>query len=127
MAEAVRLYDPTLTLLGLAGSHLLSAAEANGLVGVPEAFADRAYTATGRLVARSEPGAVLDDADGIAARCVRLVTEGTVQSLDGTTVPVSARSICVHGDTAGAVAIAEAARRALERAGVTIRPFIGTA
>ena len=127
VAEAVRLYDPMLALLGLAGSHLLSAAGANGLVGVPEAFADRAYTAAGRLVPRSEPGAVLHDADDIAARCVRLVTDGTVQSVDGATVPVSARSICVHGDTPGAVAIAGSVRGALERAGVAIRPFIGTA
>ena len=124
VAEAVRLYDPALPLLGLAGSQLLEQASAHGLTTVPEAFADRAYTPDGLLVPRGTTGAVLDDPDAIAARCVRLATAGTVAAVDGSTVAVTARSVCVHGDTAGAVAIARAVRAGLERAGVELRPFV---
>ena len=88
-----------------------------------EAFADRAYTAAGLLVSRREPGAVLHDPQEIAARCVRLVTEGVIVAVDGSAVSVPAASICVHGDTAGAVEIAQAVRRALDAAGVEVRPF----
>jgi UPF0271 protein len=123
VAEAIALFDPTLPLVGLAGSELLAAAGGAGLPGVAEAFADRAYTAQGLLVSRREEGAVLHDPAVIAARCVRLVTEGTVEAIDGSSVPVAAQSICVHGDTEGAVAIAVAVREALEGAGVEIAPF----
>ncbi len=124
VADAVRLYDASLPLLGLAGSELLVQAEAAGLTGIPEAFADRAYTPGGALVSRREPGAVLADPTEIAARCVQIATEGTVRAVDGSTVAVDARSICVHGDTAGAVAIAEAVRAALQSAGLTLQPFV---
>ena len=127
VAEAVRLYDASLPLLGLAGSELLAQAEGAGLTGVAEAFADRAYTRDGLLVSRREAGAVLHDAEEIAARCVQLATQGTVRAVDGSTVSVEASSICVHGDTAGAVAIAEAVRRALQDAGLTLLPFSGSA
>ena len=127
VAEAVRLYDPGLPLLGLAGSQLLVAGVGAGLTAVSEAFADRSYTADGLLVRRGATGAVLDDPDAIAARCVRLATAGTVDAVDGTTVAVTARSVCVHGDTAGAVAIARAVRAGLERAGVELRPFVDRA
>ena len=88
-----------------------------------EAFADSAYTPHGQLVDRREPGAVLHDPDLIAARMLRLVTLGTVEAVDGTTLSVTADSICVHGDTPGAVASARAVRAALTGAGVTIQPF----
>ncbi|MGB9376780.1 MAG: 5-oxoprolinase subunit PxpA, partial [Mycobacteriales bacterium] len=123
VAEAVRRYDPALPLVGLAGSQLVRQAEDAGLIAVSEAFADRAYTPAGELVSRRQPGAVLDDAEVIAARCVRMVQEGTVAALDGSMVQVTARSICVHGDTPGAVAIAERVRRALTDAGVSLQPF----
>ncbi len=123
VAEAIALYDRCLPLLGLAGSELLAAATRAGLPGVAEAFADRAYTPEGLLVSRRAEGAVLRDPAAIAARCVRIVTEGTVEAIDGTVVGVAAQSICVHGDTPGAVAIAEAVRRALVDAGIAIRPF----
>lgn len=123
VAEAVALYDTRLPLLGLAGSELLRAGEARGLTAVAEAFADRAYTAEGLLVPRREEGAVLHDPAAIASRCVRLVTEGVVEAIDGAAVAAAAQSICVHGDTPGAVAIATAVRRALDDAGVAIRPF----
>ena len=126
VVAAVVTYDRTLPLMGLAGSELLTVAAAAGLRTVAEAFADRAYTPQGLLVARSEPGAVLHDADAIAARVVRFVTEGVVEAVDGSDVALAAESVCVHGDTDGAVAIARAVRAALDGAGVAVRPFIPT-
>jgi len=123
VVEAVRLYDPSLPVLGLPGSELLRQAQAAGLVAVPEAFADRAYTPDGLLVSRRLPGAVLHDPALIAARCQRLAVEGTLDAVDGTPVAVAARSICVHGDTPGAVAIAKQVRHGLLDAGVELRAF----
>lgn len=125
VVEAVRRYDPGLPVLGLAGSELVRQAARAELTAVPEAFADRAYTPDGRLVSRRLPGAVLHDPAEVAARCVRLATRGTVAAADGTAIEVDARSICVHGDTPGAVAIATGVRRALRDAGVAVRPFVG--
>jgi 5-oxoprolinase (ATP-hydrolysing) subunit A len=124
VAEAVRRYDPTLPVLGLPGSVWLEAAEAAGLTPVPEAFADRAYTPHGTLVSRREPGAVLEDADHVAERSVRMATRQEVVAADGTVVAVSAGSLCVHGDSVGAVAMATAVRRGLQEAGVRIEPFV---
>jgi 5-oxoprolinase (ATP-hydrolysing) subunit A len=123
VVEAVALHDPALPLLGLPGSAVLRLAAEAGLVAVPEAFADRGYTGTGTLVPRSAPGALLHDPAEVAARVVRLVTTGTVRSVDGVEVPVAARSVCVHGDSPGAVAMAVAVRAALLEAGVEIRAF----
>jgi UPF0271 protein len=123
VVEAVRRYDDTLPVLGLPGSVWLALAEEAGLATVAEAFADRAYTPEGTLVSRRQAGAVLEDADGIAARCVRLVTSGEVEAIDGSVVRVDAQSLCVHGDTPGAVAVARAVRSALEDAGVAVAPF----
>jgi UPF0271 protein len=123
VVEAVALYDSTLPVLGLAGSVLLARAEARGLVAVPEAFADRAYTSEGLLVSRREPGAVLHDVEEVAARCVQLATQGVVAGVDGSTVEVRASSICVHGDTPGAVEMARAVKQALHDAGVELRRF----
>jgi UPF0271 protein len=125
VVDAARWYDPTMPVLGLPGSAFLRLAADAGLTTVAEAFADRAYTVDGHLVPRRVAGAVLHDADVIADRCVRMVTTGTVDALDGTPVTVRARSICVHGDTPGAVAIARRVRAALLRAGVTVRRFTG--
>lgn len=123
VAEAVAAVDPDLAVLGLPGSLLLAAAERRGLRTVREAFADRAYTPDGTLVPRKEPGAVLSDPDVVAARVVRLVTEGVVTAVDGTDVEVAAESVCVHGDSPGAVAMATAVRAALDDAGVTVTAF----
>jgi UPF0271 protein len=122
VVDGVTRYSPDLPILGLPGSELLAAAGASG---VPEAFADRAYTPQGRLVSRREPGAVLHDVAAIVSRCVRMVTEGVVRATDGSDVEVAARSICVHGDTPGAVEIAREVRAALLDAGVTLRAFTG--
>ncbi|WP_369068823.1 LamB/YcsF family protein [Kineococcus terrestris] len=123
VVEAVRLWDPALPVLGLPGSRFLALAGEAGLTTRTEAFADRAYTPAGTLVSRREPGAVLHDADEIARRCVRMATAGEVEAVDGGVVAVHAASICVHGDTPGAVAIARRVREELTAAGVRIAPF----
>ncbi len=124
---AISRYDPTLPVVGLAGSRYLDLVRGAGLAVVAEAFADRAYTPGGALVSRREPGAVLHDAEQVAERMVRLVRTGTVEAVDGSTVAVAAQSICVHGDSPGAVDMARAVRTALEGAGVTLRAFNATA
>ena len=121
---ALRAVDAGLVLVGLAGSPLLARARAAGLRVVAEAFADRAYQADGALVSRREPGAVLHDADDVAARMLRLATEGVVTAIDGSTVHLRADSICVHGDSPGAVEMARRVRAALEGAGVEVTSFV---
>jgi 5-oxoprolinase (ATP-hydrolysing) subunit A len=123
VVAALVAYDPTLPLLGLPGSELLRHAEQAGLRTVTEAFADRGYTAQATLVPRSQPNALLHDAAEVAQRMVHMLVAGRLQSVDGTEVAVSARSICVHGDSPGAVAMAVAVRKAMAEAGVEIRPF----
>jgi 5-oxoprolinase (ATP-hydrolysing) subunit A len=125
VVEAVSRYDASLPVLGLPRSQWLRQAAAAGLTVVAEAFADRAYTPEGHLVSRRLPGAVLHDPDVIAARCVELARTGTVQAVDGSVVEVPARSLCIHGDTPGAVEIARRVRAALLDAGVVLRPFAG--
>ncbi|WP_188825351.1 LamB/YcsF family protein [Brucella endophytica] len=121
---AIRAVDDSLVLMALAGSPLIEQARAAGLAVVAEAFADRAYTADGQLVSRREKGAVLHDPDEIAERMVRLVREGVLPSMDGSLTKVDAQSICVHGDSPGAVAIARRVRERLEEAGLGIRFFV---
>jgi UPF0271 protein len=123
VVEAVRLYDESLPVLGLPGSVFLSLAGKAGLRTVSEAFADRGYTPEGTLVPRSQPGALLDDPGQVAERMIRMVTTGQIQASDGTDVMVKADSICVHGDSPGALGMAVALRQALVGAGVDIRAF----
>ena len=123
VVQALADYDPTLPVLGLPGSAWLGLAEEAGLSVVPEAFADRAYTPQGTLVPRRSPGAVLDDAGEIARRCVAIATGEPITDIDGGRLTVTAGSVCVHGDTAGAVDIARSVRDALVSAGVTVGPF----
>ena len=123
VAEAAHEYDPSLTVLGEPGSPLLAVADALGMEHAAEAFADRAYLPDGRLVPRNEPGAVLTDLGSVAARAVAIATERRVSSIDGSFVDLDVRSICIHGDTPGAIGLARAARAALEAAGVGIHPF----
>lgn len=114
-----------LPIMGMPGSAIERAAREAGLRFITEAFVDRAYRADGSLVPRSEPGAVLHDATLVAARAVRFAVAGEVETVDGTTLRVDAESLCLHGDTAGAVELADAVRRALARAGVEVRPAVG--
>jgi UPF0271 protein len=118
VVDAVLAYDRRLPVLGLPGSELLRAAEAAGMRPVAEGFADRGYTAEGTLVPRRQPGAVLEDPDVVADRAVRMATDGVVVAVDGTRLLMPVESVCVHGDTPGAVALARAVRTALEAAGV---------
>lgn len=123
VVTAVVEYDRTLPVLGLPGSALLRQAEAAGLTTVREFFVDRGYTGQGTLVRRSEPGALLHDPDEVTRRVLRLVREGVVKAVDGTDVAVEAESLCVHGDSPGAVAMARAVQEGLAEAGVELRPF----
>jgi UPF0271 protein len=123
VVAAVLDHDSGMAVLGLPGSALLSIATSAGLRAVPEAFADRRYTAEGGLLARSRSGSVLTDPDEVAEQVRRLALGQGVVAADGTVVPVAAESICVHGDTPGAVRIAQVVRQAIESAGLSIRPF----
>ena len=123
VVRAVRLYDPALPVLTLPGSALDHAAQAAGTPVVAEGFADRAYTAEGHLVPRSEPGAVVSDEAEVVARAVRMVTEGRVAEDGGGDVELRVASLCVHGDTPGAASLARAVREGLEAAGVRLQPF----
>jgi UPF0271 protein len=123
VVEAIRRYDPDLPLLTLPGSAAMAAAAGAGVPAVAEGFTDRAYTGEGRLVSRREPGAVLHDPGRVAARALRMATEGRVETVDGGEVAVAVRSLCVHGDTPGAVELARAVRAALEEAGVALEAF----
>jgi 5-oxoprolinase (ATP-hydrolysing) subunit A len=123
IARAIARFSSELPFLGLASSEpMASAAADNGLRFVPEAFADRRYLADGTLQSRSEAGSVLTDPRAAAAQAVEIVN-GSVTAVDGTSVPIDAESICCHGDTPGAVAIAAAVRQALTEAGVTLAAF----
>ncbi len=124
VVRAVLDYDPTLPVLGLPGSAWLRLAGEAGLTTVTEAFADRAYTPEGTLVSRRLPGAVLHDPDEIARRCVAIATGEKITDVEGSPLSLAADSICVHGDTAGAVEIARRVRQELATAGVGVAPFI---
>ncbi|MEO9326819.1 LamB/YcsF family protein [Gordonia aurantiaca] len=119
---AVRDVNPDLAVMGLPNSEVLARAERAGLPFIVEAFADRAYTSEGILVPRNQPGAVLHDSDEIARRVVDLATSGKLKAVDGSVIDVAADSICLHGDTPGAVGHAHAVREALARAGVALKP-----
>lgn len=123
VAEAAHEYDPSMAILGAPGSPLLAVTDALGMEPVAEAFADRAYRSDGTLVPRTEPGAVVTDRQAVADRAVALATERRVVAVDGTVVEVHARSICVHGDTPGAVELARAVRAGLEVASVDVQAF----
>ncbi len=125
VVAAVRAIDPNLVLLGIAGGVVLEIAERAGLTVAAEAFADRAYAPDGQLLSRTEAGALLHDPAVVADRMLRLAEEGVIRAVDGSDVRVTAQSICVHGDTAGAVEMAANTKRMLQAAGVTIAPFAG--
>ena len=123
VVDAVKAFGGDLPLLLLPGSVALRTAEKAGLRAVPEAFADRGYTPEGTLVSRRDPGAVLHDATQVTERMVRLAEDGTLTAVEGSTVRIQAESICVHGDTPGAAAMAAEVRAGLDRAGITVRSF----
>jgi len=123
VVAAIQAYDPGLPILGLPGSQLLVQAKEAGHPVFVEAFVDRAYRADGTLVPRSQAGAVLHDVDSIVERAVRLAVKGEVVAVDGTVVQVRPDSLCIHGDTPGAVEMAAGVRAGLEAAGVELESF----
>ena len=120
---AIRAIDPSLVLMALAGSQLVEQARSAGLTVVAEAFADRAYTPQGQLVSRREKGSVLHDPELVAQRMLCMVRDGVIEAIDGTITKIDAQSICVHGDSPGAVAIAQRLRALLEQSGLAVQPF----
>lgn len=120
---AIKAIDPSLVLMALAGAPIVAQARQAGLTVVCEAFADRAYNADGSLVSRRLPGSVIHDPAAVAARMLRMVTEGRVTAIDGTDITLEAQSICIHGDTPAAVAIARTLRETLEAHGVKLTSF----
>jgi UPF0271 protein len=123
IASAVRGAGGDIILMGLAGSEFGPAAASEGVRFASEAFADRAYMKDGSLMPRSREGSVIHDAGLASRRAVQMATRGTVTADDGTEVQLRPDSICLHGDTAEAVSMASAVRRALESAGVEIKPL----
>jgi len=122
IVDGIRAFG-ALPVLGLPGSELLAAAERAGLEPVGEAFADRGYTPEGTLVPRTQPGALLGSTAEVVERAVRLATAGEIVAVDGTVLKIGARSLCLHGDTPGAVGMARAVRAELGARDVTVRPF----
>jgi len=123
VVDAVVAVGGDLPVVGLPGAVVLDVARDRGLRAVREAFADRGYRADGTLVPRTEPGALVVDADAVVARVLDMV-RGHVVAVDGTVVPLDAESVCVHSDTPGATVLAAAVREALDRAGVVVEPFV---
>jgi UPF0271 protein len=123
IADTIAAFDGELVILGAPGGALEQATDAAGLRFAREAFVDRAYLPDGSLVPRGEAGAVVHDADAAAERAVELALTGGIAADDGARVDLAPDSLCLHGDTPGAVQIAIAVRRALEAAGVEVRAF----
>ncbi|GDY30619.1 LamB/YcsF family protein [Gandjariella thermophila] len=122
VVDGVRAFGD-LPVLGLPGSVFLTLAEKAGLVAVREAFADRGYAPDGTLLPRGTEGALLTDTAAVVGRAVQLAERGELVAADGTVIPMPADSLCLHGDTPGAVAHARAVRATLESAGVPLAPF----
>jgi UPF0271 protein len=120
IARAAASIDISLVLFGLPGSQLLLEGRRAGLPVAAEVFADRAYLADGTLVPRSRAGSVMHDPTEVVRRAVRMARDRSVTSVDGTVVPLEVDTICVHGDTPGAAALAAAIRGALEADGVRV-------
>jgi UPF0271 protein len=123
IAAAIKAVDRNLVFVVLASSKLASAGEAAGLTLAHEVFADRAYEDDATLVSRKKPGAVLHDPKVIAERVLRMVQDGSVVTVTGREIKLRADTVCIHGDTDGAVEIARQLRQRLQQAGVTVAPF----
>ncbi len=123
IAEGVRRFDPTLILLGAAGSKLLDAGREAGLPVAAEAFADRRYRPDGTLVPRGRSDALLTNPEDAAAQAVSIARDGVAVAADGSLLPVRADSICLHGDTPGAAAIARRVAEGLSAAGIRVAPL----
>jgi UPF0271 protein len=125
IVEAVAGVDRGLVFVAIAGTELQRAGERHNLSVAHEIFADRAYLDNGLLMPRSRPGSVIHDAEETSRRVVAMAQAGAIITESGKRIPVRIDTVCVHGDTPGAVAIAASVRSALEAAGYTLRPFAG--
>lgn len=123
VAELARLW-PDLILFALAGSPFARAASARGLRVAEEVFADRTYRGDGSLTPRSEPNALITDENAAVAQVLQMVRDGVVTATDGTRVPITAETICLHGDLPHAVAFAQRLRKELAGAGIAVKPFV---
>ena len=123
IASAIKAVDPNLAFVVLANSRLVAAGEAFGLPMVHEVFADRAYEDDGSLVSRRKPGAVLHGASAIAKRVIKMIQTGEVISITGKAIKMRMDTVCIHGDTPGAVDIARGLRNALKNNGIAVAPF----
>lgn len=123
IARAVKAVDRSLALLAIALTAQVAAGEACGLEVHQEIFADRGYTEDGQLIARSKPGALIEDSQEAADRVLAMVESGAILTAGGRKLPTPIRSVCVHGDSAHAVATARAVRARLAGAGVALAPF----
>ncbi len=121
ICSAIRDFDPSLLVFGLANSGLVDAARRAGLAVVEEIFADRDYRADGSLVPRKEPGALLDDEDAVLERTLAMIRQRRVHAVSGEWVPLNTQTICLHGDGANALAFARRIRGALGEAGIDVR------
>lgn len=122
IARAVAALDPSLVLVGLAGSELIAAGKRAGLRTASEVFADRGYRADGSLVPRGEPGDILHDPEAVVPRAVAMVRDGAVTAVDGARVELQVETLCVHGDTPGAAALAMRLKQGLLAAGISLAP-----
>jgi len=124
IARASAAVDRTLAVLAISGTELEPAARNRGLTTFSEIFADRGYTAKGRLVPRDQPGAMIEDAETASARLVSFLKTGLMPTIDGGTIPLAAHSICIHGDSAHAVTMARSVKKALLAENVMVKPFL---
>lgn len=123
MIRAVKAFDPTLYVSGGPNALTVKLAQAAGLRTISRFLADRAYDAQGLLVSRKRPDAVIRDEAAVKERVTRMLTEGTVIAITGEVLKMRVKSVLVHSDTAGAVALARTIREAVEAAGGRIVPF----
>ena len=123
VAEGIREVDADLILVGLAGSAWIKSGQQIGLRVASEVFADRALNPNGTLVPRSQPGAVIQDLEDIVARSLRMVTEEKAIAINGEEIHIRADTICLHGDTPGAVALAQSLRQGIEATGIAVVPM----
>jgi len=123
IAEAIKAVDPELIMVCLSNSEMVTAARMVGIKYVEEVFADRAYTADGKLVPRTQAGAVIHDPQEAAERVLKMVRDRSVVAIDGTIVPLNAQTVCVHGDNVEAIEMIRIIRARLEQEGVKLKPF----
>ena len=123
VGRAIKAVDPSLFYIVMPGRNTERAADKLGLPVAREVFADRTYDDNGQLTSRKKPGAVIHDADFAAKRVLQILQDRAITTVNGKRLPVEIDTICVHGDTPTAVAMARQVRAALEAAGVTLKPF----